>query len=53
LLAWLSDCEISTLDKTQAEWLDLKLGKKVRVSYFVNKFKTEVACTIAPAKPSK
>jgi hypothetical protein len=45
-----SNCEISTPEKTDAELIDLKLGKKVRVRYFVNKFKTEVACSIAPAK---
>lgn len=45
-----SNCAMSTAEKSSAELIDLKLGTEVQVSYFVNKFKTEVACFIAPAK---
>ena len=45
-----SNCVISTPEKSTAELIDLKLGKEVQISYFVNKFTTEVACSIVPAK---
>jgi hypothetical protein len=45
-----SNCKISTPEKSSGELIDLKLGTEVLVSYFVNKFKTEVACSITPAK---
>lgn len=45
-----SNCAFSTTEKSAAELIDLKLGTEVQVGYFVNKFKTEVACSIAPAK---
>jgi hypothetical protein len=48
-----SNCAISTAEKSSAGLVDLKLGTEIQVTYFVNKFKTEVACSISPAKASK
>jgi hypothetical protein len=48
-----SNCAIATAEKSSAELIDLKLGTEVQVTYFANKLKTEVACSISPVKTAK
>ena len=48
-----SNCALSTADKTDATLTDIKLGQEVQVSYFTNKFDTDIACSIGPPKKKK
>ena len=46
------NCKLSTATKTAAQLTDLRLGDEVRVTYFVTKSDTTVACSVSPAGAS-
>ena len=47
------DCKISTLDKSSATLLDLKLGEEYVFTHKINEFGTDVVVAIAPSPEAK